>query len=285
MARSKPGRTSRHKTVALKRIPEFGPWFDEIIRKVEVPSYIDHDPICFMHMYSGKQDRLLAGFLAAIMAWGRRDIVISKVGELMERMNHQPEKFIRNYSPDQSSAFDGFKHRTFTAADVDYLVTILSKILHEYHDFENFWADVRKQSIAENRELIAVFHERFFNVAEGPWRTRKHIADSEKNSSCKRLYLYLRWAVRKNSVVDTGLMNFMPQSELMIPLDVHVARQARILGLLGRKQNDWKAVTELTRKLRILDPDDPGKYDYALFGIGVLNLEVPENFIVNKRIK
>lgn len=255
-----------------------------MVRKVEVPSYIDKDPVCFLHAFEDPLDRQLAGFFAAVMAWGRRDIVISKVGELLGRMNHRPAAFIGNYTPADSDSLKGFKHRTFTSDDIHHLITILSEILQQYGDFETFWSDVRIQAVQQNRELIAVFHERFFDYHRGPSRVRKHIANSEKNSSCKRLYLYLRWTVRRNSCVDTGLFTFMPASELMIPLDVHVARQARALGLLGRKQNDWKAVTELTKKLRILDPEDPAKYDYALFGFGVENISIPEKFLINKKI-
>lgn len=280
-------RASRHKTLALKRIPELKPYLDRLVAEVEVPSYIDHDPVQFLHAYDDVVDKQLAGFFAALMAWGRRDIVIAKVGELMQRMDHRPAAFIGNYDGQPGGdrvRLSGFKHRTFTEEDVHHLISILSRILGQFGDFEGFWKSVYKQSKAEQRELIAVFNERFLEYHTGPWRTRKHVASSEKNSSCKRLYLYLRWTVRKNSVVDTGIFDFMPASELMIPLDVHVARQARRLGLLGRKQNDWKAVQELTQKLRIIAPEDPAKHDYSLFGIGVLGQDIPEEFIINKRI-
>ena len=277
-------KVSRHRTIPLKRIPELKPFLDEIVRKVEVPSYIDSDPILFLHAYDDVVDKQLAGFFAAIMAWGRRDIVIAKVSELMERMGHQPAQFIRSYSEINREALVGFKHRTFTEEDVHHLVLNLSRILADYGDFEGFWRSVYEQSKLQNRELIATFHERFFEYHTGPQRTRKHIASSEKGSSCKRLYLYLRWTVRKNSIIDPGIYDFMPPSELMIPLDVHVARHARRLGLLGRKQNDWRAVLELTKKLRLLDPEDPSKYDYALFGLGIADVEVPEELIITRRV-
>lgn len=249
-----------------------------------MPSYIDSDPVLFLHAYDDLLDKQLAGFFAAIMAWGRRDIVIAKVNELMERMNQRPGEFIRDYSDEKRPALRGFKHRTFTEEDVHHLVLNLSRVLADFGDFEPFWRSVYEQSKAQNRELIATFHERFFEYHTGPHRTKKHIASSEKGSSCKRLYLYLRWTVRQNSIVDPGIYTFMPASELMIPLDVHVARHARRLGLLGRKQNDWKAVEELTRKLRILDPLDPAKYDYALFGLGIADVEVPEEMIITRRV-
>jgi len=281
-----PSRTvSRHRTLALKRIPELRSFLDGVVARVEVPSYIDKDPVLFLHAYDEVADKQLAGFFAAIMAWGRRDIVIAKVSELMERMGHQPARFIGSYTEADRPALEGFKHRTFTEEDVHHLVLNLSRILQEFGDFEAFWKSVRAQSLAQNRELIATFHERFFAYHTGRDRTRKHIASSEKGSSCKRLYLYLRWTVRPNSIIDTGIYSFMPASELMIPLDVHVARHARRLGLLGRKQNDWKAVQELTSKLLLLDPEDPAKYDYALFGLGVEDIDVPAEFLINKSIK
>jgi len=272
------------KTISKKKILALKPFLDEVAAAVEVPEYIDSDPVCFLHAYDNVADKQLAGFFAAIMAWGRRDIVINKVGELMERMEHRPFEFIKNYSDLNRDALKGFKHRTFTEEDVHQLMVQLSGIIRKFGGFEAFWKDVYAQSKVENRELIAVFHERFFEGLTGPQRVKKHLANSEKNSSCKRLYLYLRWTVRKNSCVDTGVYSFMPESELMIPLDVHVARQARKLGILGRRQNDWKAVTELTEKLRLLNPQDPAYYDYALFGIGVLKKELPEEMIVNKKV-
>ena len=270
------------KTLSAKKLQSLKPWLDEIVEQVEVPEYINDDPVSFMHAFTDKEDRLLAGFFAAVMAWGRRDIVIAKVNDLLGRMDYRPAEFIGNYTEKDEPKITGFKHRTFNETDITCMVNILSVILTRYGSFEDFWEECYLESLIQDRELIAVFHERFFAVTpDMPVRTRKHIANSEKNSSCKRLYLYLRWCVRKNSAVDTGIMDFMPASKLMIPLDVHVARQARLLGLLARKQNDWKAVLELTAKMRLLDPEDPAKYDYALFGMGVMKLKVPGSYIIN----
>ncbi len=245
------------------------PYLDSLVRKIEVPEYIDSDPIQFMHAFESKTDQEIAGFFAAIMAWGRRDIVIAKVDDLLKRMNYHPTEFVQNFSESNVPELETFKHRTFKPIDIYWLVKGLQTILKEFEDFEGFWSSCYKQAKRENRELIAVFHQRFFELhPETPQRTRKHISNPEKNSSAKRLYMYLRWCIRR-SEVDLGIWSFMTPAELKIPLDVHVARQARRLGLLSRKQNDWKAVLELTEKLRVLDPDDPAKYDFALFGLGV----------------
>lgn len=269
-------KASRAKTLHLK------PFLDEWTQKIERPSYIEDDPILFMHAYEKKEDQLLAGFFAALFAWGRRDVVIRKTNNLMKRMNYQPANFIRNFTEADAEVLEGFKHRTFKPIDLYWLIKTLSSILKKNDSFEDFWNQCYVQAKASDRDLIAVFHDAFFAIhPEAAQRTRKHISNPEKNSSSKRLYLYLRWAVRQGSPVDPGIMTFMPPSELKIPLDVHVARQARRLGLLSRSYNDWKAVQELTENLILLDPTDPAKYDYALFGLGIREAEIPEKFVVN----
>lgn len=271
------------RTIGPKRLMAIKPFLDDVTGRVEIPSYIDTDPVAFMHAYTGKEDREIAGFFAALMAWGRRDIVMKKVEDLMQRLDHRPYEIIRNYAPTDAARFEGFVHRTWNSTDIDVLCTALNRAYIQYGSFEGFWRDVYQQSQRDGLNIMELFHHRFFALhPEAPARTRRHIGDARKGSSCKRLWLYLRWCIRKGSIVDTGIMDFMPASELMIPLDVHVARYARMLGLLGRPSNDWKAVVELTERLRKLDPTDPGRYDYALFGLGVLHLDVPDAFIINR---
>lgn len=265
-----------------KEIKKLKPFLDEWVDRVETPAYIDSDPVLFMHAFSDREDQLLAGFFAAIMAWGRRDVVIRKVRDLLERMDHRPTDFIIHFSDKDAGRFRGFKHRTFKPVDMEWLTRILQSVLHKYGSFEDFWEACYKKAQGSDRHLMSVFHEDFFALQPGtPQRTYKHISTADKKSSCKRLCLYLRWALRKKSPVDPGVMDFMPTSELMIPLDVHVARQARALGLLGRSYNDWWAVEELTEALRLLDPEDPARYDYALFGMGVDEEGLPGELILN----
>ncbi len=269
------------KLLSKKKLLELKPYLDSVVEQVEIPGYIDSDPIQFMHAFQEKNDQELAGFFAAIMAWGRRDIVIAKVEDLLQRMNYRPAEFIGNFSDTDQTTFEGFKHRTFKPEDIYWLVKALQSVLQEFGTFEGFWASCHLQAVHQERELMAVFHERFFQLhPETPQRSRKHISNPEKNSSAKRLYMYLRWTVRE-STIDLGTMSFISPAELKIPLDVHVARQARALGLLSRTQNDWKSVLELTKKLRILDPGDPAKYDFALFGLGVHSELVKEEFYIN----
>jgi uncharacterized protein (TIGR02757 family) len=248
---------------------------DRLVGLVDVPAYIDSDPVQFVHAYEDLEDRLLAGFFAAILAWGRRDIVIRNVGALLERMGPSPAAFIRSYPEAGTGRFSGWKHRTVNADDIHWLCLSLHRGYVAHGRFEGLWVEARRRSREEDRLLMGVFHEEFFErIPEAPHRVRKHLSNNEKGGSCKRLYLFLRWTMRRNSCVDLPLMTFMPVSELRIPLDVHVARHARALGLLTRKQDDWKAVEELTQRLKAFDPDDPGKYDYALFGMGVLGLHL-----------
>lgn len=281
-----PQKRKRYKTISQKELIRLKPYLDELVSKIEQPDYINDDPVQFMHVFEDKNDKELAGFFAATMAWGRRDIVNAKVEDLLSRMNYRPAEFIENYSESDIPHFDGFKHRTFKPIDLHWLTKTLQTILLKFKTFENFWAYCLEKATRERRELIAVFHEQFFTFhPQIPRRTKKHVSNPEKNSSAKRLYMYLRWCLRKNSPVDPGTMTFMSPSDLKIPLDVHVARQARKLGLLSRKQNDWKAVQELTKRMKILSPEDPAKYDYALFGIGVMGSDIPAELIVNNRVE
>jgi len=281
-----PRKRKRYRTISKKKLIELKPYLDDLNDKIERSEYINKDPVQFMHAFEEKNDRDLAGFFAATMAWGRRDIVNAKVEDLLQRMNNRPADFVRNYTESDAKQFDGFKHRTFKPVDMHWLTRSLQSILLKFGDFENFWAYCYDLAKREERELMAVFHEQFFNFhPEIPQRVRKHVSNPEKNSSAKRLYMYMRWVIRNGSPVDPGTMNFMPPAELKIPLDVHVARQARKLGLLSRKQNDWKAVLELTKRMQVLDPGDPARYDYALFGIGVSGTGIPNDLIINKRVK
>lgn len=276
-------RTKKLKILSKKKLLQLKPYLDKIVNKVELETYIDADPVQFMHAFQKKNDQEIAGFFAAIMAWGRRDIVISKVNDLLERMDYRPEEFIGNFSESDSAMLEGFKHRTFKPVDIYWMVKTIQSILLTHGTFEGFWEYCQSIAMNQQRELIAIFHEQFFSFhPDVPQRTRKHISNPEKNSSCKRLYMYLRWCIRKSNV-DLGTMNFMTPSELKIPLDVHVARQARKLGLLSRHQNDWKSVLELNKRLCILEPSDPAKYDFALFGLGIDQDLLDKGYIVNSQ--
>lgn len=272
-----------------EHLPRLKSFLDPIVKQIETPDYIAVDPVAFMYRFDDNEDRNITGFLAALLAWGRRNIVMAKVEDLLSRFGTGPANFIGNLTPIDEIHLDGFKHRTFTSDDIRWVLRGLSRILRDYGTFENFWADCYRRStiyVASSRPLLSEFHDRFFRfIPEAPKRVRKHITSPDNNSSCKRLWLYLRWVIRRNSCVDPGTMRFMSASELMIPLDVHVARYSRLFGLLTRSSNDWKAADELTTRLRIMDLYDPAKYDYALFGIGIRSIPIPKVLVINHSIR
>ncbi len=266
-----------------KSLLELKPFLDAINREVEKEDYIPRDPVQFMHAFTEKKDIEIAGFLAATMAWGRRDIVIAKTDNLLKRMQYKPFEFVINYTQTDFKLLASFKHRTIKPIDLHGIILALQNIYQNFSDFEEFWSTCYHSAQKQNRHFLAVFHDEFFSRSSDlAARTRKHISTPEKGSTCKRLYMFLRWAIRKNSPVDPGIWTFMKPAELLVPFDVHVARQARKYGLITRRTNDLKTVIQLTESLRIMNPTDPAIYDYALFGIGALGYELPKKFILNK---
>jgi len=198
-----------------------------------------------------------------MLAWGQRVTIINKSKELFELMDGAPHDFIVNHKEKDRRRFEDFKHRTFNYTDTLYFLEFLQHYYRTESTLEE--AFLVKETM---QQTLIDFQELFFSLESAPHRTRKHIATPARKSTCKRLNMFLRWMVRTNGV-DFGLWQRIATKELMVPLDVHVERVARKLGLLSRKQRDWRAVEELTGELRKLDPVDPVKYDFALFGLGV----------------
>jgi uncharacterized protein (TIGR02757 family) len=231
------------------------------------PSFIKDDPICIPHLFTKKQDIEIAGFFAAIFAWGNRTTIINKSRELMQLMNMQPHEFCLHATDDRLKSLLHFKHRTFTATDLLYFVSFF-----QFHYSRNNTLETAFTKHGETmEEMLTGFHHYIFSLEHVPPRTKKHIATPEKNSSCKRLNMFLRWMVRKDDHgVDFGIWKDISPSQLICPLDLHVARVAKKLQLLDRKQPDWIAAKELTKQLREFDRTDPVKYDFALFGLGVV---------------
>ncbi len=237
--------------------------------KVELynqPEFIDNDPISIPHLFSGKEDIEIAGFLSATIAWGNRKMILRNAKNLMEMMEFSPFDFVMNFSDNDLKPFEKFVHRTFNAVDLEYFLWSLKNIYQEHGGLEKIF-----KTGPGIKEAILNFRNVFFEL-DFPARTSKHIANPAKNSSAKRLNMFLRWMVRKdNKGVDFGIWKTINSSMLYCPLDIHSGRVARQFGILQRKQDDWKAVEELTQNLRKLDPTDPVKYDFALFGMGVNN--------------
>ena len=235
------------------------------------PFFIAADPISIPHKFIQQQDIEIAGFFAAILAWGNRKSVLNSCNTLMQLMDNQPYQFFLHHSKKELQALEQFKHRTFNTTDLLYCITFFKQHFTQHPSLEiafTQWMN-KKEETVENG-LIG-FHHYFFSLQDFPERTRKHIASPQKKSACKRLNMYLRWMVRSNETsVDFGLWKQIKSSQLIIPIDVHVSRVAKKLGILTRTQNDWQAATELTTYLKKLDSKDPVKYDFALFGLGVM---------------
>jgi uncharacterized protein (TIGR02757 family) len=234
------------------------------------PNFIPNDPVCIPHLFTQKQDIEIMGFWAAVLAWGQRKTIINKCHELISLMDDSPYDFIKNHQESDLKRFLNFKHRTFNATDTLYFIAWFKEFYQQHESLEEAFV-VEELPFSRNTKYnIIAFHERFFNLEDYPERTRKHIATPIRNSSCKRINMFLRWMVRKdNKGVDFGIWDEMHSSQLVCPCDVHVDRVARLLGLIERPQTDWKTAEELTENLKQLDPNDPVKYDFALFGLGV----------------
>jgi uncharacterized protein (TIGR02757 family) len=246
-------------------------FFDQKVAEYNQPLFIKDDPVCIPHLFSQPQDIEIAAFFASIFAWGNRTTIINKSKELLQLMDNAPHQFCVQHQPQDLKKFMAFKHRTFNTTDLLYFVAFFKHHYHQHASLEKAFlmGHDKKDSTIEN-SLIA-FHHYFFSLEDVPHRTRKHIASPEKNSSCKRLNMFLRWMVRRDKKgVDFGIWKNISPAQLVCPIDVHVARVAKRFNLLQRNQTDWNAALELTTYLRSLDSSDPVKYDFALFGLGVV---------------
>ena len=249
-------------------IPSLKAFFDSKVAVYNQVSFIKDDPICIPHLFSSKQDIEIAGFFASIFAWGNRTTIIQKSKELMQLMDNAPHAFCTGHKESDLKKLLAFKHLTFNTTDLLYFISFFKEHYKKYDSLEDaFVLSPDKDPAARLHQ----FHNYFFSFPDAPPRTKKHIATPIKGSTCKRLNMYLRWMVRKdNKGVDFGIWNRIKPSELICPIDLHVARVAKRFQLLDRTKIDWQAGLELTQYLKTLDPKDPVKYDFALFGLGVI---------------
>lgn len=243
---------------------------DEQYHRFNRPDFITDDPISLPHRFTKLQDVEIIGFWVSMLAWGQRKSIIKSGERLIEYMDGAPHDFIVNHSERDRQRFEAFKHRTFQPVDALYFLEYLQRYYRQHDSLEAAFAAHLSPDSEHVGSALVGFHEQFFDHPYAPQRTRKHVATPARKSACKRLNMYLRWMVRRcEHGVDFGLWRRILPSQLLMPLDVHVERTAKHLGLLHRKPTDWQAVLELTDALRQLDPDDPVKYDFALFGMGV----------------
>ncbi|HEY6062021.1 MAG TPA: TIGR02757 family protein [Chitinophagaceae bacterium] len=250
--------------MSKKNLREF---LDRKVEEYNQHSFIKNDPISIPRLFTKKQDIEIAGFFAAVFSWGNRITIINKSKELMQLMDNAPHDFCLNHSPKELKRLVSFKHRTFSTTDLLYFIEFFKFHYSKHKSLETAFT----QHGITVEEMLTDFHHYFFSLEHVPARTKKHIATPERRSSCKRLNMFLRWMVRNdNKGVDFGIWKNISPSQLICPIDLHVARVARRLGILKRKQTDWQASLELTQYLRTLDKNDPVKYDFALFGLGVM---------------
>ncbi|KAA2217131.1 MULTISPECIES: TIGR02757 family protein [Maribacter] len=247
-----------------KELKEF---LDQKVIEYNNPKFLESDPIQIPHRFNQKEDIEISGFLTATIAWGNRKSIINNAQRMMDLIGNSPYDFVLNHTLADLDALESFVHRTFNGNDLVYFIRSLKNIYENHGGLEGIFT--QNQGKTSLQPTISLFKERFFEL---PFerRTAKHVSDPLKGSAAKRINMYLRWMVRNaNTQVDFGLWQHIPASKLSCPLDVHSGNVARKLKLLKRKQNDAKALAELDRNLRKLDPVDPVKYDFALFGLGV----------------
>ena len=250
---------------------ELKKWLNEKADYYNRPFFIDTDPISVPHAFSKKQDIEIAGFFAAIFAWGNRTTIINKTNQLMQLMDNAPHQFCTQHQNKDLKRMLGFVHRTFNATDLFYTIAFLKAHYTKFDSLETAFTQSFQPKEKSIEKALTGFHHYFFSLEDAPERTRKHIATPERGSTCKRLCMYLRWMVRHDDKgVDFGIWKGIKPAQLVMPMDVHVLRVARGLGLIHRKQTDWQTALELTDKLKKFDRIDPVKYDFALFGTGVM---------------
>lgn len=245
-------------------------YLDRLVSHFERPAFIASDPISFPHGFDDPRDQEVIGLFAALLAWGQRKTVLNKMAELCERMRFQPYRFVREFNAERDAdRLKGFKHRTFQPRDAFWLTHNLGMLLREHDTVERLFSRHSSPGDVDAGPAIQGFSESIMQAApETPARLQKHLARPGAGSACKRLSMYLRWMVRPGPV-DLGIWTRIETHQLVLPLDVHSGRQARKLGLLERAYDDWRACVELTENCRVLCAEDPARYDFAFFGLGI----------------
>jgi len=242
-------------------------FLDEKVMAYQNPKFLTSDPIQIPHTFQRKEDIEISAFLTATIAWGNRKSIINNSRKLMALMANSPFDFVMNHTDNDLVAIQGFVHRTFNGTDLSFFMRSLQNIYKHHNGLEGIFTKYQQKDSLQ--PTISKFKEIFFEIPHEK-RSTKHVSDPLRGSAAKRINMFLRWMVRSaNTGVDFGLWNEIPTAKLSCPLDVHSGNVARKLKLLKRKQNDAKALAELDKNLRKLDPIDPVKYDFALFGLGV----------------
>jgi len=250
---------------------ELKSFLDSKVKLYNTTAFIKNDPITIPHHFKKKQDIEIAALFAATLAWGNRTTIIKKCTELMQLMDNAPHDFILQHTEDDLKRLLHFKHRTFNTTDLLYFIHFLNHHYSNNKSLENAFSKGLSKKDDTTENALIYFHDVFFSLEDSPKRTQKHIPTPKRKSTCKRMNMFLRWMVRQDdNGVDFGIWKTIKPSLLICPIDLHVDRVARKLGLIHRKLNDWQTALELTERLKEFDPIDPVKYDFALFGLGVI---------------
>jgi uncharacterized protein (TIGR02757 family) len=249
---------------------EMKQFLEEKYLQFNTASFVANDPVSIPHMFSEIHDIEVSGFLTATIAWGRRDLILRSSQKMINMMGNSPYDFVMSADAKQLETMNGFVHRTFNGTDFRNFIKSLRLIYNKYNSIETIIIE-GLVSGGTVKDSLSHFRKLFFSIPHDH-RTEKHFADPISGAAAKRLNMFMRWMVRSDgNGVDFGLWNRIKPSQLYIPIDLHSGNTARKLGLLTRKMNDWKAVEELTGVLREFDSNDPVKYDFALFGLGVFD--------------
>ncbi len=249
------------------KIHDLKGFLDEKVAEYNTPKFIETDPISIPHKFTLKEDVEISSFLVSTIAWGNRKMIIKNANRMMDLLGNSPYDFIMEHKQTDLERLEGFVHRTFNSVDLKFFIKSVQNLYANHAGLETVFT--KHQAEDSMQPAITEFKKIFFSI-DYPERTAKHVSNPASGSAAKRLNMMLRWLCRKdNCGVDFGLWKDILPTKLSCPLDVHSGNVARKLGLLTRKQNDSKALQELDSNLRKLDPNDPSKYDFALFGLGI----------------
>lgn len=269
----------------MANLEELHSYLNNLVGSFETEEFIANDPILVPLSFEDPSDQEIIGLYAALLAWGQRKTLLKNLESLCERMSYNPKRFVYDFSKERDAyIFSDFKHRTFQPIDAIWLTNNISLLLKQFGSLEKVFSSSLEPHSPHIGQALQSFSGHLFEIdSQTPKRLRKHLARPNSGSACKRFCMYLRWMARKGPV-DLGIWRTVNPSQLVLPLDIHSGRQARTMGMLSRKQDDWKAALELTRNCRLLSPEDPCRYDFAFFGIGVNKLPVNPNFTGDNRL-
>ncbi len=251
-------------------------FLDAMRQKMVVNEFIKNDPVQFVHRFKDKEDIEIAGFFSAHLAFGKVGIIIRNLEKLFGIMEWHPAIFIKKFSYKEERYFSPFVHRFIKGKDIIKFIYALKEIYLRKGGLEGFFMSGFLSSESSVLNAIQLFSNNFYSLSAINKINKNEYAGiyflippPGSQSAYKRLNLFLRWMVRSENGLDTGLWRGIKPSQLIIPLDTHIARLSKNLGLTTRRTKDMKMAIEITENLKKLDPEDPLKYDFVLCHLGI----------------